>query len=110
MNKKPNPYEASAVLITNAINTAKVLGENPRITRLVVSSVGRFAAELDGAVTEGGTETPGRALLQFALTRISTADAPLVPKLHGGLNKLLLSAAPTPPLPAAPPPTASLVP
>lgn len=85
--KKPDPFEASAALISNAITTAKVLGENPRITRLVVSSVGRFAAELDGAAVEG---SPGRALLQYALTRISASDAPLVPKLHSGLNKLLL--------------------
>ncbi|HEY3432984.1 MAG TPA: hypothetical protein VGK09_10590 [Rhodocyclaceae bacterium] len=92
MSKKPDPYEASAALIANAIGTAKVLGENSRITGLVVSSVGRFAAELDAATEEGATGTsPGRALLQFALTRISAADAPLVPKLHGGLFKLLSS-------------------
>jgi hypothetical protein len=90
MNKKPDPYAATAALIANAITTAKVLGENPRITRLVVSSVGRFAAELDGAVSDGSS--PGRALLQFALTRVSAADAPLVPKLHGDLNKLLIGA------------------
>lgn len=89
MSKKVAPYEASAALIANAIGTAKVLGENPRITRLVVSSIGRFAAELDGASPVTSAAGPGRALLQYALTRISAADAPLVPELHNGLNKLL---------------------
>lgn len=86
MATKVNPYAASAALIANAITTAKVLGEMPRITRLVVSTIGRFAAELDGA---DSANQQGKALLQYALTRISASDAPLVPKLHGGINKLL---------------------
>lgn len=86
MAAKVDPYAASAALIANAITTARVLGETPRITRLVVSTIGRFAAELDGPE---GSNQQGKALLQYALTRISASDAPLVPKLHGGINKLL---------------------
>lgn len=89
MAAKVDPYAATAALIANAITTAKVLGEIPRITRLVVSTIGRFAAELDGP---DDSDQPGKALLQYALTRISAADAPLVPKLHSGINKLLTGA------------------
>ncbi|GAB2182262.1 hypothetical protein DLREEDagrD3_24850 [Denitratisoma sp. agr-D3] len=81
MNKKPDPFLASATLVDNAVTAARVLGENPRISRLVASSVGRFAAEL--------APEEGQALIRHALARIGAEEVPLVPKLHGGLDKLL---------------------
>lgn len=79
---KTDPYKASEELIANAIGTARVFGENPRITRLVASSVGRFAAELD----KNGS--PGAALVEHALELISEQDAQFVPGLLAALEKL----------------------
>lgn len=83
---KSNPYQATADLIANTIGTAKVLGENRRITNLVASSVGRFVAEMDDS--DAGDE-----LLSHALSCISAQDAEHVPALHSALNALLLSRA-----------------
>ena len=83
---KANPYQATADLIANAIGTAKVLGENRRITNLVAGSVARFAAEMDDS--DAGDE-----LLSHALECISEQDAAHVPALHSALNALLLSRA-----------------
>ena len=99
MAAKPDPYATTEALIANAITTARVLGENARITGLVASSIGRFAAELDAAA-EGvigdtpAAESPGRALLQFALSHIDADAAAIVPRLHRGLSALLVEAPP----------------
>jgi hypothetical protein len=83
---KQNPYQTTSDLIANTIGTAKVLGENQRITNLVASSIGRFVLEMDN--TDSGDE-----LLSHALSCINSQDAELVPKLHSALNALLLSRA-----------------
>jgi hypothetical protein len=83
---KQSPYQTTSELIANAIGTAKVLGENQRITNLVASSIGRFILEMDES--DAGDE-----LLSHALSCISTQDAEHVPKLHSALNALLLSRA-----------------
>jgi hypothetical protein len=83
---KPNPYQATANLIANAIGTAKVFGENRRITNLVASSILRFAAEMDDS--DAGDE-----LLSHALSCISAQDAEHVPGLHLALSTLLTSRA-----------------
>lgn len=82
---KPDHFEATAALISNAIGTARVFGENPRITRLVASSIGRFAAELDNAPD---TIAAGAQLIRYALAQISEQDALFVPKLHASLEEL----------------------
>ncbi len=79
---KPNPYQATANLIANAIGTAKVFGENRRITNLVASSILRFAEEMNDS--DAGDE-----LLSHALDCISARDAEHVPALHSALNALL---------------------
>jgi hypothetical protein len=81
---KQNPYQTTSELIANAIGTAKVLGENQRITNLVASSIGRFVLEMDNSDS-------GDDLLSHALSCISTQDAEHVPKLYSTLNALLLS-------------------
>lgn len=81
MRKKPDPFLAAATLVDNAVTAARVLGENARISRLVASSVGRFAAELEPMA--------GQTLIRHALARIGSEEAALVPKLQGSLNKLL---------------------
>jgi hypothetical protein len=83
--KKTDPYEATADLISNAIGTARVFGENPRITRLVASTVGKFAIELDNAPDAG---SPGVRLVNYALAQISEQDALFIPKLHASLVEL----------------------
>jgi hypothetical protein len=83
---KINPYQATADLIANAIGTAKVFGENRRITNLVASSILRFAEEMDGS--DAGDE-----LLSHALGCIGAQDAGHVPTLHSTLNALLLARA-----------------
>jgi hypothetical protein len=81
---KTDPFQASADLISNAIGTARVFGENPRITRLVASSVGRFAAELD----KHPDGKPGAELVSYALEQISEQDSQFVPGLQAALEKL----------------------
>ena len=83
---KQSPYQTTSDLIANAIGTARVLGENQRITSLVASSIGRFILEMDDS--DAGDE-----LLSHALSCISDQDAECVPKLHLALNALLLSRA-----------------
>lgn len=112
MAAKPDPYATAEALIANAITTARVLGENARITGLVASSIGRFAAELDAAADGVGdvvgdtstAESPGRALLRFALAHIDADAAAIVPRLHQGLRSLLAealrAATPTPASPS----------
>lgn len=82
---KPDHFKATAALISNAVGTARVFGENPRITRLVASSIGRFAAELDNAPD---TVTAGAHLISYALAQISEQDALFVPRLHASLAEL----------------------
>jgi len=82
----PNPYQATTDLIANAIGTAKVVGENRRITNLVAGSIARFAAEMDDS-------DAGDQLLSHALSCISAQDAGHVPGLHSALNALLASRA-----------------
>jgi hypothetical protein len=83
---KQNPYQTTSELIANAIGTAKVLGENRRITNLVSSSIGRFILEMDDS--DAGDE-----LLAHALSCISAQDAEHVPTLHSALSALLASRA-----------------
>jgi hypothetical protein len=78
---KPNPYQTTSDLIANAISTAKVFGENRRITSLVASSIGRFILEMEDS--DAGDE-----LLSHALSCISAQDAEHVPILHSALNAL----------------------
>lgn len=78
---KQNPYQATSDLIANAVGTAKVFGENRRITNLVASSIGRFILEMEGS-DEGGE------LLTHALSCISAQDAEHVPTLYSALNAL----------------------
>ena len=81
---RQNPYLTTSELIANAIGTAKVLGENQRITNLVASSIGRFVLEMDDS--DAGDE-----LLSHALSCIGEQDAEHVPKLYSALNALMLS-------------------
>jgi hypothetical protein len=81
---RQNPYQTTSELIANAIGTARVLGENRRITNLVSSSIGRFILEMDDS--DAGDE-----LLAHALSCISAQDAEHVPTLHSALNALLVS-------------------
>lgn len=83
--KHVDPFQATADLISNAIGTARVFGENPRITRLVASSVGKFAIELDKTPD---AVAPGAQLVTYALAQISEQDALFVPKLHASLLEL----------------------
>jgi hypothetical protein len=78
---KPNPYQTTSDLIANAIGTARVFGENRRITNLVASSIGRMILEMDGS-------DEGDELLAHALSCISAQDAEHVPTLHSALNAL----------------------
>jgi hypothetical protein len=78
---EPNPYQTASNLIANAIGTAKVFGENRRITNLVASSIGRLILEMDDS--DGGDE-----LLAHALNCISAQDAEHVPTLYSALNAL----------------------
>jgi hypothetical protein len=83
---KLNPYQATSDLIANAIGTAKVFGENRRITNLVASSIGRFILEMEDS--DAGDE-----LLAHALSCIRAQDAEHVPTLYSTLNALLVSRA-----------------
>jgi len=67
---KPDPFELTREMIANAIGTARVCGENRRISNLVAGSVVRFMAEMDD----------GRTLLAHALACVD-ADADQVPVL-----------------------------
>lgn len=78
---KPDPYLATTDLVANAIASARVLGESPRITRLVASSVGRFAAEMD--------REAGEALVRQALDQIGPEFQASVPELFARLKRLL---------------------
>lgn len=78
---EPNPYQTASNLIANAIGTAKVFGENRRITNLVASSIGRLILEMDDS-------DEGDKLLAHALSCISAQDAEHVPTLHSALSAL----------------------
>ncbi len=78
---KPNPYQTTSDLIANAIVTAKVMGENRRITNLVASSIAKFILEMDDS--DAGDE-----LLAHAASCISAQDATYVPTLHAALKAL----------------------
>ncbi len=78
---KHNPYEVTGELIANAIQTARVFGENRRISHLVAGSVKRFMAEMDD----------GDALLEHALACIADEDAGHVPALRAALQALSAS-------------------
>jgi len=77
-------YRATAGLIANAVMSARVLGENQRITRLVASSVGRFMQEMDA--TPGSA--PGEELLDFALDCLQEQGPECVPALASALRAL----------------------
>jgi len=83
---KPNPYQTISDLIANTIGTAKVFGENKRITNLVSSSIGKLILEINDS--DAGDE-----LLSHALSCISTQDVEYVPALHAALNALLMARA-----------------
>lgn len=68
---KPDPFELTRELIDNAIQTARVCGENRRISNLVAGSVARFMADMED----------GEALLAHALACVD-ADAEQVPVLR----------------------------
>jgi hypothetical protein len=78
---KQNPYQTTSDLIANAIGTARVFGENRRITNLVASSIGRLILEMDDS-------GEGDELLTHALSCISAQDAEHVPTLNSALNAL----------------------
>lgn len=78
---KLNPYQTTDRLIANAVSTARIFGESPKITRLVASSVGRFAAEMD----EHDDGSAGDALLGYALAAIGPEEAEHVPVLRSRL-------------------------
>jgi hypothetical protein len=79
---KVNHYQSTAELIANAVTAARVFGENRRVTQLVASSVGRFAAELDA-----GGDDAGDGLVEFALETLGEG-AEYVPSLHAALKML----------------------
>jgi hypothetical protein len=75
-------YKSTAQLIANAVTAARVFGENRRVTQLVASSVGRFAAELDA-----GGDDAGDGLVEFALETLGEG-AEHAPGLHAALKVL----------------------
>lgn len=75
---KPDPFRIIGDLITSAINTARIFGENRRISNLVAGSVARFMADMD----------EGDALLSHALGHISDDDEAYVPQLRASLQAL----------------------
>jgi len=75
---KPDPFAVIAGLIANAIQTARVFGENRRISNLVAGSVARFMADMDD----------GDALVTHALGCIDAEDAGHVPALKASLLSL----------------------
>lgn len=81
---KVDHYRTTARLIANAVGTAKVLGENARINRLVVGSVGRYMREMDA--TPGSA--PGEELLDFALDCLQEQGAGHAPALAAALHGL----------------------
>jgi hypothetical protein len=81
---RSNPYQATTDLIANAIGTAKVFGENRRISNLVASSILRFAEEM-------GDSDAGDELFSHALECINEQDAGHVPALQLVLSTLRLS-------------------
>lgn len=80
---KPDPFDTTTSLIQNAIGSAKVLGENQRVARLVASSLGRLMAEADAA--DGGG---GHALLDHAQSCIGPDDVKHIPWLMQALATL----------------------
>ncbi len=65
-------------LITNAIGSSRVTGENSRITRLVAGSIDRFAAEL----RVGARDDEARALVTHATALLAeSGGADVVPAL-----------------------------
>lgn len=83
---KQNPYQTTSDLITSAIGTAKVLGENRRITNLVASSIGKLILEMDDS-------DAGDDLLAHALSCINAQDAEHVPTLYSALHALSVARA-----------------
>lgn len=79
--EKPDPWETAASLVSNAVVSARVLGESPRVTNLVASSVGRLAAELEAE--------EGRGLIRHALASIDDELKASVPDLVAALDRLL---------------------
>lgn len=75
---KPDPFEVISELVVNAVQTAKVFGENRRISNLVAGSVSRFMADMDD----------GAALVSHALGCIDTEAAGYVPVLTASLQAL----------------------
>ena len=81
---KTDFYRVTADLIANAVMSARVLGENPRITRLVAGSVGRYMREMDTAPGSA----PGEELLEFALDCLEERGPEQVPALAAALRAL----------------------
>ena len=72
-------------LIAQAIGSARVAGENGRITRLVAGSIDRFAAELRNGEREG----EARALVAHAAAQLAEADgAEVVPALTAAVQAM----------------------
>lgn len=82
---KTDYYRTVADLIVNTITSAKIVGENRKLTGLVAGSVTRFVRELDN---ESGDEEQGDALLDFARECIEEHGAEHVPNLAAALNTL----------------------
>jgi hypothetical protein len=75
-----------ANLIANALGSARVVGENSRITRLVAGSIERFAAELRGSERSG----EARALVEHAAALLAASDgAEVVPVLTATVEAML---------------------
>lgn len=73
---KLDPYLVTSGLITDAISTARVFGENRKINTLVASSIKRFMADMDD----------GESLLDHAMAYINAEDARFVPTLVASLQ------------------------
>lgn len=74
-----------ADLIGNAIASARVTGENGRITRLVAGSIGRFAAELK----LGAKADEAHKLVEDAVRLLEQQDgARIVPALSAAVETM----------------------
>jgi hypothetical protein len=74
-----------ADLIANALGSARVVGENSRITRLVAGSIERFAAELKGSARDD----EARQLVEHALALLAASDgAEVVPALTATVDAM----------------------
>ena len=75
-----------ADLIANAISSARVVGENSRITRLVAGNIGRFAAEL----RSGERDNEARELVEHAVALLAAGDGiEVVPALTASVEAML---------------------